>query len=213
MRETPKILLLSTLWLCLVVWGSVSLMAYGNRAGESAKVSATWPAESCVPPERGKATVLLFLHPRCPCSRATVRELEEALAPSSVPFCVRVVVFAPTGEPEQWPRTGLVRDAGELPGAEIFFDQDGKETERFGVRTSGHVLVYSSDGQLAFSGGVTPSRGHEGENAGMDAVRRFVRGQPLATRETVVFGCQILDADAACFQSQAACPEEGEPCH
>ncbi len=45
-------------------------------------------------------------------------------------------------------------------------DDDGAEAKRFGAETSGQTLLYDERGTLAFSGGITGSRGHAGDNAG-----------------------------------------------
>ena len=63
--------------------------------------------------------------------------------------------------------------------------------------TSGQVLLYQPSGRLAFSGGITPARGHSGDNPGSDAVLSLVRrearqadGVPVTCR---VFGCPLFD--------------------
>ncbi|MBC7772024.1 MAG: hypothetical protein H7210_05980 [Pyrinomonadaceae bacterium] len=212
-RVPARVLVYSFIWLCLIACGTLSLAAYSNRAGASSNAGPSWPTGSLLLEQPRDSTVVLFLHPRCPCSRATVRELKGALSVTPAPLRVCVVVFAPAGESEQWSQTDLLRQAGSLPGASVFIDIEGKEAERFGIRTSGHVLLYSPMGKLVYSGGVTPSRGHEGENAGIDAVRRFVSGRTLPTSEAAVFGCPILHAEEACGTREVVCSQEGEPCH
>jgi len=50
------------------------------------------------------------------------------------------------------------------------------ETARsFGVHTSGQALLYAPDGTLRFAGGITSGSGHAGDNAGVDAIARYVR--------------------------------------
>ena len=45
-----------------------------------------------------------------------------------------------------------------------------------GATTSGHVLLYDAGGVLRFAGGITDGRGHEGDNAGLDAALALLRG-------------------------------------
>ena len=79
-----------------------------------------------------------------------------------------------------------------MPGVRVYRDEGGVETRRFGVTSSGHVLLYAPSGRLQFSGGITLSRGHEGDNPGSEAIIHVVRGGTLAQHETPVFGCTLL---------------------
>ena len=75
----------------------------------------------------------------------------------------------------------------------VVLDPDGREARRFGVKGSGHVLLYEPSGDLVFSGGITPSRGHEGDNPGRSAVIDLINGGRAAVHRTPVFGCPLLD--------------------
>jgi hypothetical protein len=70
-------------------------------------------------------------------------------------------------------------------------DPGGRETDRFGVKTSGQVLLYGPEGALQFQGGITAGRGHEGDNAGRAALRALLTGARPADTETFVFGCSM----------------------
>jgi len=52
----------------------------------------------------------------------------------------------------------------------IVTDADGAEANRFGAETSGHTLLFDFGRRLLFSGGITDSRGHTGDNAGESAI-------------------------------------------
>lgn len=45
---------------------------------------------------------------------------------------------------------------------------------RFGAYTSGQVMLYDTDRRLAFNGGITGSRGHEGNNKGRQAITDWI---------------------------------------
>lgn len=111
-----------------------------------------------------------------------MRELERLLARAKDKPEV-TIVLAPGGDAP-----------GNVPGARIFRD-DGTEAARFGAHTSGQVLVYGRDGRLTFSGGITPSRGHEGDSRGADLALRALtpNGASSATASSSadVFGCGI----------------------
>ena len=71
-------------------------------------------------------------------------------------------------------------------------DADGREAKRFGVETSGQTLLYDANGRLIFSGGITGSRGHVGENAGELALISLINGGQAERNATSVFGCPLF---------------------
>ncbi len=85
-----------------------------------------------------------------------------------------------------------------MTGVDVSFDEEGLLAQKFGVETSGHVLLYDGNGQLLFSGGITGLRNHEGANAGRDALLAFSQGQSHRLKETPVFGCLLYDRSAKC---------------
>ncbi len=74
------------------------------------------------------------------------------------------------------------------------------EAGRFGVKGSGHVLLYQPSGRLVFSGGITPSRGHEGDNPGRAAVISLVLQGRSPVNRTPVYGCPLLEPPAPSLQ-------------
>jgi hypothetical protein len=74
----------------------------------------------------------------------------------------------------------------------VIRDQGGVEARRFDVEGSGHVLLYAPSGKLLFSGGITPSRGHEGDNAGRSAIVSLILRGHAPVDHTPVFGCSLL---------------------
>jgi hypothetical protein len=87
----------------------------------------------------------------------------------------------------------LWETAAAVPGVRVVRD-DGAEAWRFGARVSGQVMVYDHAGRLQFSGGITGARGHEGDNAGRDAIEALLAGRPHAA-SAFVFGCLLFDGD------------------
>jgi len=136
--------------------------------------------------------MLLTLHPQCVCSRATLEELGRLLAQVSKPIHVEILLYQPesTGD---WGQTGLVAQARSIPGVVVRQDLNGNESKRFGMSVSGHAVLYSPDGRLLFSGGITRARGHSGDNTGRSAIVSLVSHGEPAARRTPVFGCSILD--------------------
>jgi hypothetical protein len=77
-------------------------------------------------------------------------------------------------------------------------DDEGAEANRFHAATSGQTLLYDADGRLLFSGGITGSRGHAGDNAGENAIVSWVNSGAAARTETSVFGCALFDPNSEC---------------
>jgi hypothetical protein len=76
-------------------------------------------------------------------------------------------------------------------------DEKGTEAAKFVAETSGHTLVFDREGTLLFSGGITASRGHAGDNAGESAVLAALRGETMAQLRTPVFGCLLQKRNSA----------------
>jgi hypothetical protein len=76
------------------------------------------------------------------------------------------VIFLKPEHSSGWDNTYLERSAAAIPGVTVLPVFEGIEARRFGAKTSGHTLLFDRNGRRLFSGGITQSRGHDGENAG-----------------------------------------------
>lgn len=171
------------------------LWGYENGPGSVGAVPATWPVESVVSPAPDVHDLVVLVHPRCPCSRASLEELDRLVASCGERLAVHVLLYRPGDEESGWTRGDLRARAEAIPGVTCLEDPDGREAERFGARTSGHVSLYDPAGRLAFSGGITGSRGHAGDNAGRRAIAAIVDGRRTADAATPVFGCPLRGRD------------------
>lgn len=180
------------LWACAVGAGLVQLWTYETRPGVDATAPGRWPEGTALPAPSARPTLVLFLHPQCTCSRATVAELARLRARIGTGADLHVVMLAPIGMPEGWTHTALWDAAAAIPGVTVHDDADGTEAARFGAATSGQALLYGRDRHLLFAGGITASRGHEGDNAGRDAVEQLIRTGHAARAWTHVFGCSLF---------------------
>lgn len=139
----------------------------------------------------------MFAHPQCPCTRASIEELNRLLSRVGGRVHADVLFYLPHSFSPDWAKSTLWRNASALPGVTVQMDVDGAEARLFGAETSGDVLLYDKDGRLLFKGGITGSRGHEGDNVGVDAVAALCQGLKVATNETPVYGCSLVgDCDA-----------------
>ena len=183
------------LWICAVGVGLVQLWNYENGPGARATAPSHWPAGTALTAPHGRPTLVLFLHPQCSCSHATVAELARLQARIGAGAAIQVVMLAPFGMPAGWINTSLAGKAAAIPGVIVRRDDNGAEAARFGAATSGQTLVYDTTGRLRFSGGITGSRGHEGDNAGRHAIEQLIRTGDSAPRSTLVFGCSLFSAE------------------
>jgi hypothetical protein len=103
-----------------------------------------------------------------------------------------VFFLRPAELPETWADTSLWRQAAAIPGVTARMDTDGIEARRFGSVTSGDTLVYGADGRLLFHGGITISRGHEGDNPVLSALVALARNSSVESTQTPVFGCSLF---------------------
>jgi hypothetical protein len=192
-------------WLPIVVVGLFFLARYQNTAGRSEAASATWPVESRIPRTPGIPTLVMMVHPHCPCSRASIGELAVLMAKVQGVVNANVLFVKPRDSPFAWEMTDLWTSAAIIPGVKVSVDDDGNEARRFKSHTSGQIFLYGANGQLLFSGGITAGRGHFGDNAGLSAVVSLLIQGNTQTKETAVFGCPL-------FAEDRTEPEE-ELCH
>ena len=178
-------------WGITVLGGVLAVTAYSNSPGTQLDTGYEWPTGSTITLHSHLPTILLFVHPKCPCSLATVRELQRSLGSDSDAMSIQIGLYCPEDSEGSWTDTRLKRLAEQAFANSTFVDQNGTEAKRFGAITSGHVLAFSPTGRRLFRGGVTSARGHEGDNLGVEALRKIVAGEPNSCTTTPVFGCPI----------------------
>jgi hypothetical protein len=189
-----KILLIGCLvWLPAVCFGLRYVWAYENQPGRSGISPKEWPSASKIR-RNDLPTLVLFIHPHCPCSRATIGEFAILMAHSHRLVNANAVFVKPAGFDEVWEQSDLWRSAMAIPGVTVIEDENGVEALRFGAETSGQVALYSAAGALLFSGGITGSRGHSGDNDGRTAILSLLTSGRAEKTETSVFGCPLHNA-------------------
>jgi hypothetical protein len=178
-------------WALSVALGFVVLERYERTPGETVVSHGRWPEESSLVRDAARLNVIAFIHPRCPCSRATIDELGWMSDRYGPQIRLTVVAVRPSGVSAEWSRSEVIAKAGAIPGT-VVREDDGREARRFGAKTSGQVLVFDRSGALLFSGGVTPARGRAGPSAVRDVVSGVIeRAEPVEPGE--VFGCALFE--------------------
>lgn len=197
-RRGLVILTSITLWLLVVGIGLSVVLSYENTPGLAAKPAALWPADSRIQRTPGRATLVMLVHPHCPCSRASIGELALLMAQSQGRLATYVLFLKPAGFSDDWEKTDLWQSAAGIPGVKPIVDHDGVEARRFHATTSGQTVLYDAEGRLLFSGGITIARGHAGENSGRSAIVSLVNAKVAEQTETPVFGCPLFDDNSDC---------------
>lgn len=184
--------LLGMAWIAAVAFGLGFLLQYESTPGRVGVIGAHWPATSSIQRSGPNPTLVMLAHPRCPCTRASIGELAQIVAGTHGKLNAYVLFSKPPGAGADWEDTELRRSAAAIPGVTVLTDADGREADRFGAETSGHTLLFDSNGALLFSGGITASRGHAGRNAGESAIIAAVNGKRSDRARTPVFGCSLI---------------------
>jgi hypothetical protein len=186
------------LWIATAVWlgaaatGLAVLWKYDNAPGAGAQAPARWPDGSVLAHAAGQPTLILLAHPQCTCTPASLAELAEVLARARTRPRTYVLFLQPQGFSNDWVQSDLWKTAAAIPGVTLVRDDDGREARRFGSATSGQTLLYDGDGALRFSGGITGSRSHAGDNAGRRSLVALLNGSRPDASATSVFGCPLF---------------------
>jgi hypothetical protein len=106
-----------------------------------------------------------------------------------------VLMVEPEGMPADWANTGLADRAATVSGVTVVPDAGGREAGRFRALASGLTVLYDREGRRVFSGGITASRGHEGDSFGRRRLLAILDGQPVDRDESPVFGCTLGTGD------------------
>lgn len=166
----------------------LSWMLYESRPGQAASPPTHYPESGQLP------RLIMFLHPRCPCSRASLQafgQFQTSRAHLEIVLCGPVELAQPE-------LIGGLRAAFDK--CEVGLDGDGRRRELYQVWTSGQVIGYDGAGRLGFCGGLTASRGQAGPSLGQDQVKAWLQGQNVS--DSSVFGCPLVSPDEFCCQRQ-----------
>ena len=193
-RMTSKNLLLMSatlLWLFLALFAMTRLWKFEGTAGKSGHPPMQWQRSIPMALDPARPTLIMLVHPQCPCSRASLTELNHLAALCPNQAAISVLFLKPAGYPQAWADTDLWRQAAAIPGVTVRADDNGETARRFGAATSGETVLYAPNGQLLYQGGLTGARGHEGDNVGLSAVTALLRGQIKTSGQEPVYGCPL----------------------
>jgi hypothetical protein len=200
----PLLSLAVILWLAVTLQAFLEFHGYSSTPGTTAATPVRIP--DALRAQSGNRTfqLILFAHPRCPCTRATLTELAILLEINHDPVSVEVRFIRPKGMPAGWEQTAHWRTAAAIPGVDVFGDEDGAVARRLGAETSGQVVLYDPNGHLLFSGGITRARGQDGESAGRRAILMLLSGK-VTPADAPVFGCPLFAPGERCGKEEYPC--------
>jgi hypothetical protein len=105
----------------------------------------------------------------------------------------------PEGVSGDWERSDLWQSAALIDDIEVVSDPGGALAEQFGAATSGQVYLFDEKARLTFSGGITPTRSHQGDSVGRQRIVSLVTKGASDRDTSAVYGCSLDEDDASDF--------------
>lgn len=196
MQKSQIIFALACLiWAFSVGLGLYLLMKHEVSPGKPGQPPVKWPKDSKIKLSSDKDTLVMFVHPQCPCTQASIEQLSTLTNQKNL--SIKILVLNPSLKPEDWDNNAISQLV-LAPAVKIEQDIDGLEAKRFGSETSGQTLLYDARGDLIFAGGITGARGKTGSNQGLIQLCTALkeRSSPKV-RQSLVFGCSLINNTAS----------------
>ena len=99
------VLLSVTAWAVACVSVFVLLWSYANVPGAQGMLPVGWTAATELERPDDRAMLLVFAHPKCPCTRATMTAIERLQREVPSSFATRVVFYEPADADASWRQT------------------------------------------------------------------------------------------------------------
>src|SRR5260370_37321468 len=125
------------IWLVTVVWlasgmtGLVFLGRYSYTPSNASEPAVPWPRGTPIRPGGAGFTLVMLVHPQCPCSAAGMEELARVTAVAQGHLETHVIFLRPEGFAQGWEQTALWRTASAIPGVLIWTDVVARQHDRF----------------------------------------------------------------------------------
>lgn len=195
---SKAMMMATALWAGSLAIGIAALAHYQGAPGAQAAPPAELPAIPGVRPTPGAHTLILAIHPHCPCSHASAAELERLLSELrrrgiSAPE-VYALIYRPSYADDPWADSGLRDRLAAIQGISLIDDPDGVHGASIGALTSGHAVLFDPGSRPLYRGGITAARGHEGDNVGKLALLDHLDGRRGSQMEAV-YGCPLDETD------------------
>ena len=178
-------------WGVLIAGGLLWMTAYSMSPGDTSTPLLKRPDNTEISFSDNQSTLLVFLHPRCPCTRPTIAALERLMVRKH-DIVLQPVFYLPSTKTTEWTQDEYWDRLIALGAHQPAIDIDGHLAHKFHATTSGHALLFSTDGLVQFSGGITSGRVHEGDSLGLTMLTRVLDGIPVSEASFPVYGCSIV---------------------
>src|SRR5258706_7114521 len=116
------------LWLLASAVGIWILLRYENAPGRNCAAPERWPTEARINVPQGRYLLLMFAHPKCPCTRASIDELNRLLAHCDGKVVAMVLFAHHGGMAVDWASGSSSRNRAASPGVSVPADLGGSET-------------------------------------------------------------------------------------
>jgi TATA-box binding protein (TBP), component of TFIID and TFIIIB len=185
---------LISLFLCgtLLAVGFYLFEEYNFTAGAQVAAPDRFPGSvNAIILDKQVPTLLVFAHPKCTCTTATLTELSRLKTKLGAQIAVKV--FISYDPQDEFEGQAIERQARAIANVDVEKDLNRTVAKTFGALTSGQTMLYAPEGNLLFQGGITESRGHEGVSPGALEIARIVTG-PFIKSEFArmpTFGCHL----------------------
>src|ERR1700742_5212006 len=130
------LMLVCAVWAFMTAAGLRVLLKYENQPGPTNIAPARWPGDSGIVPSQDLPTLVMLSHPHCPCTRASIEELNRLMAHAQGRVIAYVLFLKPAGSSADWEKTDLWRSAARIPGVYVIPHDDGIEARHFHAVTS-----------------------------------------------------------------------------
>lgn len=176
------------------MFGLFQLSFYERTPASANAGPLVWPGLGL--PRGAGHTLVVSIHPQCPCTRATVEEL--AVINTHCPSLHMDLLFIkPQGMRDSWLKSDTWSKAQKFPRCSVIADEDGHLSAAMHALSSGQANLYDPRGHLIYSGGITAGRGHVGDNAGVESILALANGNRAEQNRRPVFGCPLF-APSSC---------------
>jgi hypothetical protein len=178
----------AALWTAGLLVALVGFTLWAAREEQKASAkSRNWPEGAPLTLDPARLTLLLFVHPQCRGTEATLQTLAHVMEHCAGHANVTIMLYEDPALLAHWKGSPIKSEAESIPGATVREDHLGEAASFFDVKTSGSALIFAPDGTLLYRGGITPGLGQVGDGEVLQ--RWLLDGQGV--RHEPVFGAPL----------------------
>ena len=118
-------------WAIGLVSGFSLIVSHNFATGNVSSAPIEWPDGINLESDANHPTLLVFIHPQCPCSSATIGELERLLADVNQQVKCTILMVCPSDHVDQWMKSKNTERSKSIEGVQIVVDVDGTTAAKF----------------------------------------------------------------------------------